>query len=170
MQAFHGGQETGNAIVDVLLGEVNPSGRLPFSWPKKYEHVGCYGHFGLDSFESREVEYVKGVNVGYRHFNAMYGTEKEVLFPFGYGLSYTSFEVTSSDISGSLSGDNIDEEVSAFVTLRNTGEKKGSQVVQLYPAPPQGTHGRPPKALVAFGKAHLEPGEEQDLTLRFTKN
>ncbi|KAJ0382588.1 hypothetical protein COL922a_012239 [Colletotrichum nupharicola] len=92
VQAWYGGQETGNSILDVLLGEVNPSGRLPMSWPKKNEHTACYGHFGLDSWDSREVEYVEGVNVGYRHFDSQYGTEQEVLFPFGYGLSYSTFE------------------------------------------------------------------------------
>ncbi|CAK7225772.1 hypothetical protein SEUCBS140593_006016 [Sporothrix eucalyptigena] len=171
LQAFYAGQETGNSIVDVLLGEVNPGGRLPFSWPRKYEHTGCYGNFGLDSFESRKIEYVEGVNVGYRHFDALYGTDREVMFPFGYGLSYTSFDVGGTELSGSLSGDDANAEVSVTVAVRNTGAMAGSQVIQVYLAPPQGgTNGRPAKSLAAFGKLHLAPREQRDLHLSFKRD
>ncbi|KAM5343512.1 hypothetical protein ACJ41O_012049 [Fusarium nematophilum] len=172
VQAWYGGQETGNSILDVLLGEVNPSGRLPISWPKKNEHTACYGHFGLDSWDSREVEYVEGVNVGYRHFDSQYGTEKEVLFPFGYGLSYSTFEVSDATLSGSLSGNDADAEVTVAISVRNTSDRAGSEVIQVYLAPPNSGEdsGRPPKALVAFGKVHLAAGEQKELQLSFKRD
>ncbi|KAF6806628.1 thermostable beta-glucosidase b [Colletotrichum sojae] len=172
LQAWYGGQETGNSILDVLLGEVSPSGKLPTSWPKKIEHTACYGNFGLDSWESREVEYVEGVNVGYRHFDPQYGTEKEVLFPFGYGLSYATFEVSGASLSGSLSANDADAEVTVTVTVHNTSTRAGSEVIQVYLAPPKdgGANGRPPKALVAFEKVHLNSGEKKDLQLSFKRD
>ncbi|KAI8649153.1 Beta-glucosidase [Fusarium keratoplasticum] len=172
VQTWYGGQETGNAVLDVLLGEVNPSGRLPASWPKKIEHTACYGNFGLDSWESREVEYVEGVNVGYRHFDSQYGTEKEVLFPFGFGLSYSTFEVSGTALSGTLSEADANSEVTITASVHNTGDRAGSEVVQVYLAPPQGGEdkGRPPKALVAFDKIHLGPGEKRELQLSFKRD
>ncbi|KAH7136306.1 glycoside hydrolase superfamily [Dactylonectria macrodidyma] len=171
VQAWYSGQETGNSILDVLLGEVNPSGRLPMSWPKKNEHTACYGHFGPDSWDSREVEYVEGVNVGYRHFDYQYGTEKEVLFPFGYGLSYSTFEVLEANLSGSLSG-NFADTVTVTTSVRNTSDQPGSEVIQIYLAPPTAGEdkGRPSKGLVAFGKLELAAGEKKELQLSLNQD
>lgn len=170
LQAWYAGQETGNAVLDVLLGEVNPSGKLPISWPRKYEHTACYGNFGLDSYDSLQVDYVEGVNVGYRHFDQQYGTEKEVLFPFGYGLSYTSFELSDATISGNLSGASDVVTVSASVT--NTGSRAGAETVQVYVAPPKtgSANGRPPKALVAFSKVFLQPRESKTVSASFGRD
>ena len=94
-----------------------------------------------------------------------------MLFPFGHGLSYSSFDVAGTGISGSLSGDDAGAEVAVAVTVKNTGDRPGAQVVQVYLAPPKaGSSGRPPKALVAFGKAHLAPGEQQELRLVFKRD
>lgn len=172
LQAWYGGQETGNAILDVILGEINPSGKLPISWPKKYEHTACYGNFGLDSYESREVDYAEGVRVGYRHFDSMYGTEKEVLYPFGYGLSYSTFEISNASISGILSAQDAAAEVTVCVTIKNTSNRDGAETVQVYLCPPNGTrdHNRPPQSLVSFGKVHLRSGELQTLDLGFKRD
>lgn len=172
LQAWYGGQETGNAILDVILGKVNPSGKLPISWPKKYEHTACYGNFGLDSYESREVEYVEGVRVGYRHFDSMYGTEKEVLYPFGFGLSYSSFEIADATVSGELSESNTEAAVSTFVSVKNTSSTEGAEAIQIYLSPPNAgkDNDRPPQSLVAFGKVALKPGEQQTLELRFKRD
>ena len=168
IQAWYAGQETGNAIFDVLFGEVNPGGKLPMSWPRKYEHTGCYGHFGMDSFESEEVEYVEGVNVGYRHFDRQYGTDKEVLFPFGFGLSYSTFDISDAVISGSLDGSRSDDTVTVSMTIVNTGSRAGTETVQVYVAPPDsGGEGKPPKALVAFSKLFLGPGETKRVSTSF---
>lgn len=159
VQAWFAGQESGNAILDVLLGEVSPSGKLPVSWPRRIEHTPCYGNFGSDSAESRQVEYKEGVNVGYRHYDRQYDTEREVLFPFGYGLSYTTFEVSDAKLSGTLStGSTVEIEV----TVTNSGAVAGAETVQIYLAPPAtSTKGRPPKALISFEKVFLQPGESK---------
>lgn len=171
IQAWYAGQETGNAIFDVLFGEANPGGKLPMSWPKKYEHTGCYGHFGMDSFESEEVEYVEGVNVGYRHFDQKYGTDKEVLFPFGFGLSYSTFEIRDVVISGSLDENRSDDTVTVSMTIVNTGSQGGTETAQVYVAPADGAgNGRPPKALVAFSKVFLGPGETKRVTTSFGRD
>jgi beta-glucosidase len=165
LQAWYAGQESGNSILDVLLGEVSPSGKLPISWPKKNEHTGCYGNFGLDSYDSREVEYVEGVFVGYRHFDRQHGTEKQAQFPFGYGLTYTSFELSGASLSGSMtSGSSID----VSITVRNNGAVAGSETVQVYVAPPM-TSGieRPLKALAGFEKLFLQPGESKLVHITF---
>ncbi|PVI06078.1 glycoside hydrolase family 3 protein [Periconia macrospinosa] len=170
IQAWYAGQETGNAILDVLLGEVCPSGKLPISWPKKYEHTGCYGNFGLDSFESRSVEYVEGVFVGYRWFDKMWGGEKEVRFPFGYGLSYTQFELSSAKLAGSISED-ANAGVNVTLKLKNIGTVAGAETVQVYVEPPvvRGTD-RPVKTLVGFAKVELQPGEEQEVDVEFKRD
>lgn len=163
VQAWYAGQESGNAILDVLLGEVAPSGKLPVSWPKKLEHSPCYGNFGRDSAESRRVEYKEGVNVGYRHFDRHYNTEKEVQFPFGYGLSYTTFELRDAKLSGNLAnGSNVEIEV----TVTNSGAVAGAETVQVYLAPPAGSNkGRPLKSIIGFEKAFLQPGESKTVTM-----
>lgn len=161
VQAWYGGQETGNAILDVLLGETCPSGKLPISWPKKYEHTACYGNFGLDSFESREVKYVEGIFVGYRWFDKHWGGENEVRFPFGFGLSYTKFEISDAIVSGSISKDN-EQDINVVVKVKNVGKSAGTETVQIYLKPPVREEvEKPVKELVGFLKVELEPGEEK---------
>jgi beta-glucosidase len=170
LQAWYGGQESGNMILDVLLGEVNPSGKLPVSWPRKYEHTSCYGNFGLDSYESRQVEYVEGVNVGYRHFDRTYGTDKQVLYPFGFGLSYSQFELSDSKVSGTIENDK-EAEVKILLSVLNTSERAGAETVQVYLAPPStGDRSRPPQSLVAFEKVFLQPGEKKQVELSFKRD
>ncbi|KAH8669749.1 glycoside hydrolase superfamily [Tricladium varicosporioides] len=168
VQAWYAGQETGNAILDILLGEVNPSGKLPISWPNKYEDTAVYGNFGLDSYESREVEYVEGVYVGYRHFDRHYGTEKEVLFPFGFGLSYSKFDIKNAKLSGGFTG--TDEEVIVEIEVENIGSVMGAETIQAYLAPPLSPNiDRPSKGLVGFSKAFLAPGEKKTVAIHFKK-
>ncbi|KAH7138978.1 glycoside hydrolase superfamily [Dendryphion nanum] len=170
LQAWYAGQETGNAILDVLLGETNPSGKLPVSWPKKYEHTGCYGNFGLDSFDSREVEYVEDVFVGYRWFDKLWGSDKEVRFPFGFGLSYTNFEIGNAAIDGSLSS-GPDGIVEVKADVKNVGSRAGSETVQVYLAPPtESGLEKPVKGLVGFAKVELSPGETQQVSVTFKRD
>ena len=170
LQAWYAGQKTGNAILDVLLGVTTPSGKLPVSWPKKNEHTGCYGHFGLDSYESRKVEYVEGEFIGYRWFDRLWGHEKEVRFPFGYGLSYTSFNISGFNIEGRISNDPC-EKVKITAQVKNTGLIKGSETVQIYLQPPvvKGVE-RPIKTLVGFAKLELQTGEEKVAEVEFLRD
>lgn len=165
IQAWYAGQETGNAIVDVILGETSPSGKLPISWPKRYEDTGCYGNFGWDSYESKEVKYAEDVFVGYRHFDRHYNTEKEVLFPFGFGLSYTQFTLKNPKVSGT-----IEAGAKITATVKNVGKAAGAETVQIYIAPPT-TEGlsRPSKELAGYDKIWLSPGEEGLVTFAIDK-
>jgi beta-glucosidase len=170
LQAWYAGQETGNAILDVLLGETCPSGKLPISWPKKYEHTGCYGNFGLDSYDSREVEYVEGVFVGYRWFDKYWGQEKEVRWPFGFGMSYTAFELLGARLDGGL-GETGEGKIEVKVTVKNIGENVGAETVQVYVCAPR-VEGldRPVKALVGFAKVALQSGEEKEVVVEFGRD
>jgi beta-glucosidase len=161
LQAWYAGQETGNAIADVLLGDVNPSGKLPMSWPWAYEDTACYGNFGFDSQASKRVEYVEGVFVGYRHFDRHWDTEKQVLFPFGFGLSYTTFEVSHASLAGRVWESDTDT-ASVSLSVRNTGDRAGAEVIQVYICPPtiEGLE-RPIKELASYAKVVLEPQEEK---------
>lgn len=155
LQGWYAGQEVGNALVDVLVGEVNPSAKLPVSWPKVYEHTPCYGNFGLDSQVSKEVEYIEGVFVGYRHFDHHWETEKEVRFPFGYGLSYTQFTVSDFAVTGSFT-----HGLAITAKVENVGSRSGAEVLQVYVAPPSSDSvERPSKELGGFQKVTLQPGQ-----------
>jgi beta-glucosidase len=170
VQAWYAGQETGNAILDILIGDVSPSGKLPVSWPKKYEHTGCYGNFGLDSFDSRKVEYVEGIFVGYRWFDRLWGADTEVRFPFGYGLSYTKFSVSDVRIIGTITND-PDKRVTVSATVTNLGAMMGSETVQVYLEPPvvQGLE-RPVKGLVGFIKVELEVNQKKVIEVAFARD
>ncbi|EPE09806.1 glycoside hydrolase family 3 [Ophiostoma piceae UAMH 11346] len=166
VQTWYAGQEAGNSLLDVLLGDVNPSGKLPFSWPRRIEDMPSYGHFGLDAYDTRKVEYKEGVYVGYRHFDrhATDPTINTPLFPFGYGLSYTDFAVDSASVEGTLSSD-LSKKVVVSATVRNTGQAAGAESVQVYVVPPSGGIDRPIKELGGFAKVFLQPGESQTVTI-----
>jgi beta-glucosidase len=170
--AWQPGQEGGLAIADVLSGQVNPSGKLASTFPIAYTDVPSAGNFpgkelpgdatpsifGVPS----EVVYDEGIYVGYRYYNTF---DVEPAYPFGYGLSYTDFdygEVT-------LSATELDEEISATITVTNTGEVAGRDVVQVYVGAPAGAMDKPESELRAFAKTDvLQPGASQTLTFRLT--
>ncbi|KAB2576565.1 Beta-glucosidase B [Lasiodiplodia theobromae] len=153
VQTWFPGQEAGNAIADVLLGTVNPSGRLPTSFPRRLEDAPAHGNFPGEYVDGRlEVKYAEDVFMGYRHFDRV-GSDK-VLFPFGFGLSYTSF---------ALSGFHVQPNEQVFdvaVSVTNTGAVAGAQVVQVYAGPAGKTAVEVPvKQLVGFQRVVLQPGE-----------
>ena len=154
VQAWYAGQECGNAIADVLLGRVNPSGKLPQTIPMRYEDTPALPNYpGADG----EVHYAEGVLVGYRGFDANEITPR---FAFGHGLSYTTF------VYGNLDVERAGEDGAvAAVTVTNVGTRAGKEVVQLYVSDLQSTVKRPPKELRAFAKVSLEPDEST--TVRF---
>lgn len=183
--AFQPGQEVGNCVADVLTGKVNPSGHLPMTFAIKYGDAPSDSNFPYDyefkmpsfamgsgmSFESKEKEekpkeavrnvdftdYEEGIYVGYRYFETF---DKEVSYPFGHGLSYTtfSFEIVSSDING----DNCEMKVA----VKNTGNCAGKESVQVYVKAPAGGLEKPAKELKAFAKTKLlQPGESEVVTL-----
>jgi beta-glucosidase len=159
VQAWFPGQEAGNAIADVISGAVNPSGRLPISWPKRIEDAPAYGNFpGVKTSGQLTVKYEEGVFVGYRHYDRI--PKDKVQFPFGFGLSYTSFALKDGHATQESTGT-----FKTSVTVLNTGKRSGATVVQLYVGRAQQSPDHPIKTLVAFEKAFLEAGEEKTVTL-----
>lgn len=170
LQAWFLGSEAGNSIADILFGKVNPSGKLPFTFPVSLSDnpahaLGAYPGIKRDNSSIVDLEYKEGVLVGYR-----WNDTKIVkpLFAFGHGLSYTSFRF------GKLMADrnNISAEdtVNFRVEVTNTGTRAGAEVVQLYISDPECSVFRPTKELKAFSKVYLEPGESRIVNLSIGKD
>lgn len=161
LECYLGGDAVGKAQVDILFGRANPSGRLPETFPIQLEDNSSYPFYGG---EEDVVEYREGVFVGYR----AYETRKtQVLFPFGYGLSYTTFAYSGLRVDKASLKDT--EELRVSVDVENTGDREGKEVVQLYVAPPKGTVIRPVRELKAFDKISLRPEEKKTVTFTLGK-
>ncbi|KZO92433.1 glycoside hydrolase family 3 protein [Calocera viscosa TUFC12733] len=157
------GNETGNAIADVLFGKVNPSGKTSLTFPKRIEDVPSYLNYGN---QNGQVRYAEDLFVGYKHYQAR---EVEPLFPFGFGLSYTTFKYSDLDVSKSSSAD-ADFTASVKLTVTNTGKATGSEVVQLYVSLPTGNLTHPVRTLKAFTKVRdLAPGKSAKVILSLDK-
>jgi beta-glucosidase len=154
---WFGGQEMADALADVLLGDADPGGRLPTTFPVALEHNPSYGNF---PGENSEVRYGEGVLVGYRWYEAR---RLPVRLAFGHGLSYTSFDIAEPRVSGTP-----EESLRVEVDVTNTGARRGTEVVQLYVAPLSPTLVRPPKELKAYEKVRLDPGETATVTFELT--
>lgn len=161
VQTWYLGSEAGNAIANIVSGDVNPSGKLPFSFPKKLEDNAAIS-FGKISYPGDGVneEYKEDILVGYRWFDTKKITP---LFPFGFGLSYTTFEYGKLTVEKKILSK--DESVKISFTLKNTGKVKGSEVVQAYISELKPTVLRPMKELKAFSKISLESGEMKQIEL-----
>jgi beta-glucosidase len=150
------GQEAGAAFTDVLFGDVSPSGKLPVTFPKRLEDEPAFGNF---PGAGGKVAYQEGVLVGYR----WYDTRKiEPLFPFGYGLSYTTFAYRDLAVSAW----DPERGVGVRLKLKNTGARRGAEVVQVYVHAASAAASRPEQELRAFAKVDLAPGEEREVTLK----
>lgn len=156
IQAWFGGQEAGNSIVDILFGAVNPSGKLPVSFPKTEEDSPSYGNFPGDQLTD-QVTYKEGIKIGYRYFDCY---PEKVTFPFGFGLSYTEFEIETVGVVQEKSVLVVDVEV------RNMGARSGSEVVQLYVSSPVRSVEMPVKELKAYVKVAVEAGGTRNVQLR----
>jgi beta-glucosidase len=161
VQGWYLGSEAGNALTDVISGDVNPSGKLPFSFPKKLDDNAAHS-FGKLSYpgDSINVYYKEDILVGYRWFD----TKKiESLFPFGYGLSYTTFTYSKPTVDQTDLTPNGMVKVS--FTLTNNGKVDGAETAQLYVSKPKSSVTRAIKELKAFKKVFLKAGESQTVTL-----
>jgi len=159
-QAWYPGQECGNAIADVLFGDINPSGRLPQTFPKRLEDNPAFINY---PGENGKVHYGEGIFVGYRYYDKK---EIEPLFPFGYGLSYTTFAYGDLRLDGAAY--DVPDQIRASVDVTNTGKWAGKEVVQLYVHDIRSQVIRPEKELKAFQKVHLEPGETKTVTFELS--
>lgn len=153
LEVYLGGEAVGEATADLLYGKANPSGRLAETFPLRIEDTPAYPYYGV---ERDDVVYREGVLVGYRWYETMH---RPVLFPFGHGLSYTTFEYSGLKVNKSEVLDTDTVEVQ--VTVTNTGSCPGKEVVQLYVAPPKGQVVRPARELRGFTKIELAPGENK---------
>ena len=153
IQTWFAGQEFGNALMDLITGKANPSGKLPLTFPHRLEDTPAYtsypGEFG-------KVQYGEGVFVGYRWYDTR---DIEPLLPFGFGLSYTTFDISD------LATDDADEIFTVRCTVTNTGEKTGQETVQVYVRPIDKAVARPEKELKGFAKVNLKPGASKTLSI-----
>jgi beta-glucosidase len=177
LMAWQPGQEGGNAVADILTGKANPSGRLTMTWPVSvYDHWSTrnfpqdYDMYSYQRLESRNrpikgVTYTRheeGIYVGYRYFTTY---NIPVAYPFGYGLSYTTFDYGKPSLK--LRGDTVE----VAITVTNSGSVEGKEVVQVYVNAPEGGLDKPAKELRAFAKTRmLRPGEKQNLVLKIAKS
>ncbi len=156
VEAYLGGQAVGGAVCDILFGKVNPSAKLPETFPLRLEDNPSYlSYIG----EGDMVEYREGIFVGYRYYDKK---KMDVLFPFGYGLSYTTFAYSNLTVDKEQMKDTDTLRVTVDVT--NTGDVAGKEVVQLYVADRESTAIRPVKELRDFAKVELAPGETKTVT------
>ena len=170
--AWQGGQEGGNAVADILSGKVNPSGKLPMTFPVRLADHASSANFPMDGepvnpmealfgvdekAESEKIpnkdftKYEEGIYVGYRHFDK---NDLDVSYPFGYGLSYTAFDMGAMEIS------TVDSSVDVGITVKNIGQVPGKEVIQIYSSLPETSIDRPSRELRAFAKTPLlQPGD-----------
>jgi beta-glucosidase len=165
LETWYGGMEGGNALASILFGDVNPSGKLPVTFPKRLEDVAAHASVetypGIDDEDAGPtVRYDEGVFVGYRHFDTR---AIEPLFPFGHGLSYTTFDYANLSLSASCLPMDATPEVTFDIT--NTGDRAGADVAQLYVQDVESSVPRPLKELKGFKKVYLEPGQQETVKM-----
>ncbi len=164
LMAWYPGQEGGKAVAEILAGKVNPSGKLPVTFDRRWEDNPCYDTYNTDyrsTYWKREknvprIQYSEGVFMGYRGYDK---AGKEPLFPFGYGLSYTSFSYSDLEVKP------VEKGYEVSFTLRNTGKKAGAEVAQVYVGDLQASVPRPLKELKGYEKVYLKKGESKRVNI-----
>ena len=170
VQAWFIGSQAGEAIASVLFGDVNPSGKLPFTWYASLDQCGAhatgsYPGTWRDDKKIIDEEYREGLFVGYRWTDRL--KKQKPLFPFGFGLSYTTFKIGKA-VADKRSM-TVDDKITFTVAVTNTGSKAGAETVQLYIHDKKSSVERPYKELKAFRKVFLQPGETQEISLTIDK-
>lgn len=165
LHTWYGGQEAGDALANIVFGRANPSGKLPISFERDVADNPTFAHY-YEEPGSQIIHYAEGLSIGYRYFDLPTAKAKP-LFPFGFGLSYTTFAMSGLRIAPNDAVGNYNFTVT--FTVRNTGSVAGAEVSQLYVGDPSATVNRPVKELKAFAKTHLAPGEEQHVTLQLNR-
>lgn len=162
LQTWYGGEGLGGALRDILFGAVNPSGKLSETFPVRLENTPAYQHF--PGYKD-EVFYRESILTGYRYYDTM---KIPTAYPFGFGLSYTSFQYSNLRLSAERTA--LREPLTVTVTVTNTGARAGQETVQLYVADVKSELFRPEKELAAFGKIFLNPGESKDISFSLTRD
>jgi len=159
LDMWYGGQEGGNALASILFGDANPSGKLPVSLPKKFEDSPAAKNY---PGQNLEVNYAEGIYVGYRYYDTK---NIEPQFPFGFGLSYTTFEYSDLKLNR-IEFAGRDGRWECSVKVRNTGQRAGAEVVQLYVHDGHSKIDRPAHELKAFDRVELKAGESQTIQFK----
>ena len=163
LMEWYPGQEGGHAAADILLGGVSPSGKTPVTFIKDWKDSPAYGNY---PGHNGRVDYAEGIYVGYRYF----GTKNvPVEFPFGHGLSYTTFEYSNLAV-GAVSSSHESPSVEVSMDIKNTGSRRGAEVAQLYVREEKPAADRPNMELKGFARADLAPGETQRVTFMLDKD
>jgi beta-glucosidase len=158
LDMWYGGQEGGHALASILFGKADPSGKLPVTFPKVFADSPAAANY---PGENLEVKYAEGIYVGYRYFDTK---QVEPQFPFGFGLSYTTFKYSGLNVTpGKVAGD---AQVEVSLKVMNTGKRAGAEVVQLYVHDGHSKIDRPVHELKGFSRVELKPGEAK--TVEFT--
>jgi beta-glucosidase len=163
LDAWYPGQEGGAALAQIIFGDYSPSGKLPVSFERRWEDNPVFHSYYPAKGESR-VRYSEGVFVGYRHYDQ---SETKPLFPFGFGLSYTSFAY--SGLSVTPASGNLDQPVTVSFEVKNTGGRNGAEVAELYIGDPHASVSRPVKELKGFAKLSLKPGESKRVIIHLDR-
>jgi beta-glucosidase len=158
MQAWYGGNETGNAVADVLFGDANPSGKLPLTFPVRNEDNPAFLNYRS---ERGRTVYGEDIYIGYRFYEK---TKKEVSFPFGHGLSFTEFKMSGLQVT-----DKGGDEIIIELDVANKGKVEGSQVVQVYVSQKSPSVSRPVKELKGFAKVDLKVGQKKKAEVKMSK-
>lgn len=161
LECYLGGENIGTAQINLLFGKANPSGKIAETFPLRLEDTPCYLTYPGNG---RTCHYTEGIFVGYRWYDSR---KMPVLFPFGHGLSYTSFEYSNLKLSKTAFKDSDGVEVS--VTVKNTGSLEGKEILQLYVSDKTGVEIRPEKELKGFEKVSLRPGESKEVTFKLDR-
>lgn len=162
IHSWFGGQETGHGIVDVLFGDVNPSGRLPLTFPRCAEDMPSFLNFGKTD---ADIVYGEGVFIGHRYYEML---NRPPRFYFGHGLSYTTFEYSDLEVPPVFESD-PKHIMTISVSLKNTGQCSGAEIVQVYVKDVSSSVQRPKKELKSFKKVHLAPGESRKVEVSLDK-
>lgn len=162
LHGWYGGQSGGLAVAEIISGRINPSAKLPISIEKKWEDSPAFNNYDEER-KSGKVHYREGIFTGYRHYDENNVTPR---FPFGHGLSYTSFRYTN--LLTNRSSYNGKDTVHVSVDVTNSGDRKGIEIVQVYVSPDDSKVNRPVKELKAFATVELEPGETKTVQMQLT--
>ena len=165
LEAFYPGQNGGQALAEILFGAVNPSGKLPVTFEKRFEDNPAYPTFPKAiNTHPGVIAYSEGIFVGYRGYEK---NHVQPLFPFGYGLSYTKFQYSGITVTPAVFDGT--HPVTVSFTVTNTGSRAGAEIAQLYVGETNPSVPRPLKELKGFDKVSLEPGQSQTVTLQLNQ-
>ena len=161
IQAWYPGMEGGNALAKIIFGQINPSGKLPMTFPKKLEDVPAHKLGAYPGDDKKNLYYYDDIYVGYRYYDT-YNAEPE--FPFGFGLSYTTFSYSNLKIAAA------NKKATVTFTVKNTGKVAGADVAQVYVHQQKSALPRPQKELKGFQKVFLQPGQSKTVTITLDEN